>query len=202
MTALIFGHDQAIARWVASQIKRVNPDGFGPCTAIGIATGTSPTDQLLAGIVYHDYQHWAQTVSISFAAASPRWATKETIRRLLHVPFEQYHCRKVWMAIPSDNPRAIRLNEGLGFKREATLRDHFAPKVHAIILSMLFHEWRATWGNPNGARPPKGLHNGKKGPGFPAPGAKSIPDGRGANGFQRPNGAKPSADEQRKPVWT
>jgi RimJ/RimL family protein N-acetyltransferase len=42
----------------------------------------------------------------------------------------------------STNPRVIDFNLAIGFKREATLREHFGPKDHAVITSMLRPEFR------------------------------------------------------------
>lgn len=145
MTALIFGHDEHLAAWCAARIPHVGKAGFGPCRAVGVATGTRPDDKLLAVCVYHNWHPDYGVAEISFAASSPRWATRENIRRLLSVPFEQYGCRKVCTQTPSDNARAIKFNEGIGMRREAVLRHHFAPKRHAVIMSMMADEFRRKW---------------------------------------------------------
>lgn len=145
MSVLIFGHDDALAKWCAARIPHVGKTGFGPCRAIGVATGNQPDDTLLAVVVYHDYMQHYGVCQVSVAARSPKWATRETIRALLSVPYEQFRCRKVWSAMPSDNHRAIRFNEGIGFRREAILRHHYAPRRHAVITSMMRNEYEARW---------------------------------------------------------
>jgi RimJ/RimL family protein N-acetyltransferase len=143
MSVLIIGHGQALAKWAARRIPHVGDAGFGPCDAVGIATGFSRDDKLLAVVVYHDLVY--DTCQLSCAAASPRWASPSTIRALLSVPFEQWGCRKVWTATPSSNVRALRFNEGIGFRREAVLRHHFAQKQHAVICSMMRSEYERRW---------------------------------------------------------
>src|SRR5215831_21209947 len=96
---LIFGHDKALAYWCSRRIPHVGDVGFGPCVAIGVASGPNSEDRLLAVAVYHEWSEAAGTIQISFAAASPRWATRQTIGRLLFYPFEQLGVRKVWLAI-------------------------------------------------------------------------------------------------------
>lgn len=93
---------------------------------------------------------------ISFAARSPRWATRGMISALLSIPFGQYNCRKVVTVIPSTNKRAIRFNEGIGLKLEGTLRHHFAKGVHACIFGMMRAEYDARWKNPRPTRRPTG----------------------------------------------
>ena len=132
MNELIFGHDGEIAQWVADRIPHVKTS-FGPCSSIGVAA----CGRLIAGIVYHDYQPGHGTIQISMAAESPLWARRPTIAALLHYPFRQLKVFKVWTAIPVDNTPAIKVNEHIGFKREAILAHHFGRKRHCAIYRLL-----------------------------------------------------------------
>jgi RimJ/RimL family protein N-acetyltransferase len=135
----------ALAEWAAARIPHVGADGFGPCWAVGVVR----RDALAAAVVFHDFQPATGTVQLSCAADSPRWASREVIAAILGVAFSGRlgaAVRKVWTCTPSGNERAIRFNEGIGFKREAVLRQHFAPGVHAVICSMLDREWRRKYG--------------------------------------------------------
>lgn len=150
--ALIAGHDAAFAAWAAARLDHVGPQGFGQCRAIGVATGDTAVDRLLAVVVFHDFQARAQTVQISCASVSPMWAHPDTLRDLLAIPFGWMDadgnpaCFKVWVAIPLTNARAIRFNEhALGMRREAVIRHQFGPKAHAVILGMTRHEWARKW---------------------------------------------------------
>lgn len=142
MTKLIFGHDERLARWASDHI----PDAgdFGQCRAIGM--GSDDGRKLWGVVVYHDYSPKQRICSVSIASVYPRWATKETIKRLLAVPFQQFGVRKLCALIPSDNARSLKLCEGLGFRREATLRHHFAQGRHGVVLSMMRHEFDRRWG--------------------------------------------------------
>jgi RimJ/RimL family protein N-acetyltransferase len=141
---LVFGHDAMMAQWVADRVPHARR-GFGPARAIGVAGGTEEKPRMLAAIVYHDYQPEAATMQISMASESPLWAKPATIAALLHFPFMQQNCYKVWTAIPSDNERAVRFNKGIGMRSEATLRHHFGHKRHALIFSMTRPEYDARW---------------------------------------------------------
>ena len=137
MAMLLLNHSDALAAYAAARIPHVGSRGFGPCFAIGIAEGLAVSDELMAVCVYHDYQGQHGTIQISLYASTPRWATRGTIRALLHYPFEQLGVRKLWMAIPHRNERAIRFNLGIGFRKEATLRQQFSRNDDAVILYML-----------------------------------------------------------------
>lgn len=139
---LIFGQDERVAAWVAKQLPHVGDVGFGPCRAIAVV---SAGDRPLGAIVYHDYQKQAGTMQISMASVSPLWAQPQTVRDLLAIPFDQYKVRKVWTCIPHDNERAIRFNEGIGMKREATLRHQFAQGRHAVIFGMMAGQYAVRW---------------------------------------------------------
>lgn len=143
MPRLLFGHDEKLARWCADHIPHVGADGFGPCRAVGVTSDDGA--RLLGVCVFHNYHRSVGLVEISFAAVSPKWATRGIIRALLSVAFEQYGCRKVCLQIPHDNARAIRFNEGIGFRREATLRHHYGQGRHVLVLSMMLNEYRARW---------------------------------------------------------
>ena len=130
---LLYGQDQAVAEWVSRNIPHMAGAAFGPMAAIGV---TSQEGNLLAGVVFHDYQPKFRTMQISMAAASPKWATRNTIRLLLSYPFMRCGVEKVWTAMPHTNERAIRFNKGIGFVQEAVLAYHFGSS-HAVICRLL-----------------------------------------------------------------
>lgn len=163
--ALIWGFDEAMARWACQRIPHLP---YSPAMrAVGVAEGPEASDKLLAVCVYHGYvaplpvdgQSWYGLCEISFAAASPKWATRRTITNLLGIPFLQYNCRKVVTVIPSSNTRAIEFNKGIGLKWEASLRHHFAKGIHAQVHGMMKSEYEARWLNP---RPKARRHTGSQ----------------------------------------
>lgn len=135
MTALLLGHDEAVAAWVASRLPHVGEAGFGPCRGIGLAV----EGKLIGGVVYHAYLEKYRSVHLSMAATSPRWATPGTVRALLSYPFRDLGCVRVTMTIDRRNRRARRLAEGLGFKLEGVMRKGFG-KADAVIYGMLSSE--------------------------------------------------------------
>ena len=148
---LIFGHDAVLARWAADRILHI--EGFGPCTAIGIAADDSLEAEMYAVVIFHDWIGPARTLQVSVASRNPRWCRKHVIQQLLRYPFHQLGINKLWSAIPHDNARSLRLNLGLGFREEGTLRHHFGPGRHAVVTSMLRKEWeRSPWWTPREMR--------------------------------------------------
>ena len=131
MIHLVAGHTDKVATWVADKIPHVTD--FGPCEALGILRD----EYIIAGVVYHDYQPNFGTIQLSMAAVSPMWARREIIAQLLQYPFEQLGCYKVWTATPLDGKMALRVNEKIGFKREAVLAHGFGKGRHCVLMRFL-----------------------------------------------------------------
>lgn len=135
---LIFNCSEQLANLAAIKMADIiGPSGFGPCQAIGVASGSKPTDRLLAVVIYHEYQPKHATCQVSIVSWHPSWARRGVIKSLLSVPFEQYGVKKLWAAIASDNERSLRFNKGIGFKREAALCHQFGKDRHAVMTYMM-----------------------------------------------------------------
>lgn len=137
---LVFGHDELVKQWVQNLIPHATD--FGPSTAIGVS---SDDDVLMAGVVFNEYQEDYSTIQLSMAAHSPKWAHPAMISGILRYPFEQLGINKVWTATPHKNERAIKFNEGIGFKKEGTLAQHFGPGNHAVICRMFKQDYARRW---------------------------------------------------------
>ena len=138
---LICGHDAEVAAWVAARIPHVSTaDGFGPHRAIGVADGPN----MAAGIVYHNYIPRYAHCEISFAADTPRFATRGVIRGLMSVPFEQYECRTVSLLIPEGAVRVQKFvsgsgkngSFGMGFVRRGCLPQFFDENSNGVVYTM------------------------------------------------------------------
>lgn len=142
MNHLIFNKDDLLLEWCASQLPYVGRGAdFGPARAIGVATGKTKTDRLMAVVVFHDYRPSYRTCQISMAATDPRWASRRTIRDILAFPFYQYGVNKVWVSIPHTSPRVIKFVKAIGFTQEAVLKEHFGRGVHCVVCRLMFHEY-------------------------------------------------------------
>ena len=134
---LLLGHSSAVARWVGERI----PYGgdFGPCQAVGVLSRDE--GRLLAGVVYHEYQPDFRSVQLSIASDSPMWARRSNIAGLLSIPFLQMNCYRAWLATPIDNTRALKVNEHIGFTREAVCHSAFGEGRHGVLMRMLRPEF-------------------------------------------------------------
>jgi RimJ/RimL family protein N-acetyltransferase len=135
---LVVGQDEALGRWAVSRIPHVGSvQALGEFAALGVADD----ERLLAVCIYHRWVPEYASCELTFAADSPRWATRGMVRGILAVPFVQYQCQRVAAVIPHDNTRAERMVKGFGFKREGCARRGFGGKRHALIYGLLRSEY-------------------------------------------------------------
>jgi hypothetical protein len=71
-------------------------------------------------VVAHDYRK--PSVGMSFAAVTPRWATKGNLKTLADWAFRQLGCTRITAVVDPRNERARKFDEGVGFRLEGTLR--------------------------------------------------------------------------------
>ena len=129
---ILFGHDVGVARWAANEL---GIEGFGACTALGVVL----EDNLIAGVVYHNYRD--TNIEMSIATLSPRWASRNTLFCIFAYPFNQLGVKRVTCLIDTLNESCINLVERLGFTHEGTLREAH-PNGDAEIYGMLKAECR------------------------------------------------------------
>jgi len=130
--SLVFNKDREIAEFVISLLpQKMGVEEFGPFTTIGISEG----DRLIGGAVYHRWRKF--DCELTFAASSPKWCRKGVLKALFHYPFVQQGLERMTLIIGENNPRALRLNQGIGFKIEGRARKAYDGKHDAFVLGML-----------------------------------------------------------------
>src|SRR6185436_1598447 len=103
MLEYVYENSEAVAWAVARMIPHCRARGFGKCKAIGVLEN----GRLIGGIVYNQWNPEAGTIEITAAAITPRWLTRETIRRMYEYPFEQCKVQMITQRTPADNVRLL-----------------------------------------------------------------------------------------------
>lgn len=99
MLDYVYGHDEVVSDFVAALIPHCRR-GFGNARAIGVVD----QGDLIAGIVYHNYDPTAGLIEISGAALPGKyWLTRGTLRRMFQYPFHQCGCQMLVQRTPADN---------------------------------------------------------------------------------------------------
>ncbi|BAB48031.1 mll0450 [Mesorhizobium japonicum MAFF 303099] len=86
--------------------------GFGNCKAIGVL---DDDDELVAGMVFHDWQPRSGLIQISSASKTPRWLTANVRHIMFSYPFDQIGCQMVVLQVSARNERMVRIAKAFGF---------------------------------------------------------------------------------------
>jgi hypothetical protein len=112
--------DVRLLDWCARHIG-CKPDSWHREGAQAIGVGTAK--DIIAVMVAHGFEPAYKNVQISMAATRPNWARRSTIQKLLNYPFGQLKVDRLTTLISSENTRALRFNEGIGFVREGVMKN-------------------------------------------------------------------------------
>lgn len=144
---LLFGHDADVAHWVAERIPHAavripyydRGQVFGPSAAIGVVNGAG---DMVAGVVYHNYDPFVRSIEVSMASTTRMWARPDVVRSLLRYIFVQANCLRCTAVTPRSATSPRRFLEGIGFKREGSIRRGFGSE-NALVYGLLADEWAA-----------------------------------------------------------
>lgn len=71
--------------------------------------------ELVAGVVYHNWQDSEGVVEISSASKTPRWATRPVLRAMFRLAFDVLRVRVLVMRISEHDKRMRSISKRLGF---------------------------------------------------------------------------------------
>lgn len=102
-----------LAALVAERIWPGQGRDFGPCRAIAVVCG----DQLVAGLVYNNYDPHAGVVEISGAAWVKGWLTRPVLSAMYGYPFESVGCQAVVQRVSDQDTAQHRMLAAYGAER-------------------------------------------------------------------------------------
>jgi len=135
---LLFGCSDLMAAWVRARIPFMDPDGFGPCQAIGVVDGRG---KIVGGVVFHNWSHHYRSIEMSASADSAKWLSRRIITGILSYPFEQLGVTRVSSVTRPEDDRTRHALEALGFTFEGTGRRVFGD-ADGVSYSLLNDEWQ------------------------------------------------------------
>ena len=103
--------NQALATWCAVRIYPPRPFE-PPYTTMGVLDGT----ELVACMLFNNWQPEAGVIEIHGAGATPRWLTKPVLKEMFDYPFRQLGCQNVIMRVSERNTRLLRMLTAYGFE--------------------------------------------------------------------------------------
>ena len=133
---VLFGLDDTVAEFVQNILR--TDLHLGPYTALGVIRD----DELVGGVLYHDYYRDVGNIQMTVASTTPRWLSREVIQICMNYPFTELGCRRVTSLVREDNPHAQRFNERLGFILEGRIRQGAGVHGDQLLYGMLKDECR------------------------------------------------------------
>ncbi len=89
---------------------------------IGVAIGLERDGELIAGVLYDNYNGRSICMHVA-AVPGSRWMTREYLRVCFDYPFNRAKVTKILGMVDSTNAPARRFDEHLGFTLESTIKD-------------------------------------------------------------------------------
>lgn len=130
-----------IAQWV---IDHMPEEGFSSIHELGphVAFGVMRDGRALCGLVYNWYREMPYGADMRAILYSdhPSWCLPGVLRELFRYPFDVARCQRLTAIVRDGNEAALKLNLGLGFRKEGILRRGYDGRTNAIVLGMLRHE--------------------------------------------------------------
>lgn len=133
---LVFQPREYLMRWAFNHIHGALPMKLdSDWQVIGL---TDDVGNVKCVTVYHDFRE--NSMEMTIAADTPRWATRGNIRAFLHYPFCQQGVGHVRAVVHVKNKRSRKLVEGLGFKLEGVLRNAAKDGKNLMLYGMVRKE--------------------------------------------------------------
>jgi len=127
--------NEVLLRWAGLRIPEWRA-GYMPSRYLCL--GISIDDRLVAVAAYHDLR--PGTVTLSFAAESPRWATRGHIRGVVEYPFNTFAIHRLDSYTSKNNKAARRILKHAGFTEEGKLRKFSMTGEDMFVYSILRDE--------------------------------------------------------------
>jgi RimJ/RimL family protein N-acetyltransferase len=129
--------NQVHAQWASWRIWG-SADGFGPCVTMGVLNDAA---QLVAVMVYHNFDRKAGLIEISGAGDNPEWLKRHVLREMFAYPFAELGCQIVVMRVSERNTRLHRILTAYGFTsyKIARLRGRHEDE---IVFTLTDDDWR------------------------------------------------------------
>lgn len=136
---LLFGCSDLIAAWVRARIPFMDPEGFGPCQAIGVVDSAG---RIVGGVVFHGWNNHYRSIEMSSAADSAKWLSRRVIAGILSYPFEQLGVERLSSITRPEDKRTRHALEAIGMTYEGSGRKVFG-EYDGAVYCLLKDEWRA-----------------------------------------------------------
>lgn len=122
--------------------------GFGQVEdycSLGVFDG----DDLIAGVLYHNYYPENGVIEFSAASISKKWLTRPVLRAMFGVPFDIFNCQMCVVRVSSENDVMLRIARSFGFS------EYVIPRLRGRhenehVFTLTDDQWQNHRVNKNG----------------------------------------------------
>lgn len=130
--------DKRVAVWVSQRISPTDR-GFGKCQALGVMH----RGDLVAGVVFHNWEPEAGTIELSAAAAHRGWMTRSVINEVFGYVFGGLGAQMATARTRADNAAVRRIWKALGAS-EVIIPRMFGRTENGAVLTLTDDRWRSS----------------------------------------------------------
>ena len=130
---VLYGESDAVAAWVAERTC-----GMGQAFDENQSFGVVSKGVMIGGVVCHNWSPEHETIEVSVAATSPKWATRSILSELFKYPFG--FCRMVLARHSETNTRARRFWAAIGAD-EHIIPGLYGQKESGCIVTFSREQW-------------------------------------------------------------
>lgn len=131
--------DGRVAWWVSRQIWG-DDRGFGECVALGVANRKM---EIIAGLVFHNWEPEAGIIEVSGAATDPRWMTRRVMNVALGYAFDDAGCQMVVARQSLENKAPRRAWKALG-AQEIIIPRMRGRDEDGLLITLTDDAWRSS----------------------------------------------------------
>lgn len=114
--------------------------GFGPCATMGFH---NKSGELVAGVVFHNWQPEYGVIEVSAASVDPRWLTRGRMHEVAGYVFDGLGCRMALARHSEHNRIARRLWDRVG-AREIRMPNLRGPDEDEMVALLTREDWEAS----------------------------------------------------------
>lgn len=136
MIEALWGETERVCQFVASQPGFDRSLVFGECQALGFLID----GELIAGVVFQNWDPRAATIEISAAATDSRWMTRKSLQRIFGYVFSDAGCQLCILQVAESNGRMRSIARRLGFT-EYLIPRLFGREADGAIYTLTAEQW-------------------------------------------------------------
>jgi RimJ/RimL family protein N-acetyltransferase len=133
---VLFGKDGLVADFV----RKLVPNLINTQWEMYATLGVLHDNELVGGVVYHNFNQLAGDIEITAAFSTPRWLTRNVMRHVLGYPMYQLNLNRCTARTARSNHSARDFLERLGFKVEGVQRRAHDGAEDAMLYGVLRSE--------------------------------------------------------------